>query len=220
MRGSIEDLYDYDGLRKTERATIFVAHVQQPTLVLGGSQGPDVVDLEKLDEVALRRRRGGGGLVLLRPDDVWIDWWIPSTDPRWSQDVRVSSVQVGAWWAEALGKEGLGDISVHSGPLEGAPEHRVICFAGRGPGEVFVEDRKAVGVTQWRVREGIFVSSVLPAHSSEGMVRYLKSDPAGLSHQLDHQTTRSLGIDNTEELVARLHESGGTWCSTEILIRA
>ncbi len=35
----------------------------------------------------------------------------------------------------------------------------LVCFAGRGPGEVFEDDRKVVGLSQWRSREGALFSS-------------------------------------------------------------
>ena len=35
----------------------------------------------------------------------------------------------------------------------------VVCFAGRGPGEVFVGRRKVVGLSQWRARQGALFSS-------------------------------------------------------------
>jgi lipoate-protein ligase A len=93
---SVEDLYDYGELRQLEVATVFVAQVARATLVLGGNQPIDVVDLSLDPTTKVLRRRGGGGLVLLRPEDLWIDWWIPQGDSRWNHDVRVSSTQVGA----------------------------------------------------------------------------------------------------------------------------
>ena len=77
---------------------------------------------------------------------------------------------VGQWWADVLSDVVDGDVTVHDGPLEGDPAYRLVCFAGRGPGEVFVDDKKAVGVTQWRVREGIFVSTVMHAHASDDVL--------------------------------------------------
>ena len=34
-----------------------------------------------------------------------------------------------------------------------------MCFAGHGPGEVFAGERKLVGLSQWRAREGALFSS-------------------------------------------------------------
>jgi lipoate-protein ligase A len=206
---NVEDLYDYDELRQLDAPTVFVARVNSATLVLGGNQSSDVVDASRTGAMVVRRRRGGGGLVLLRPNDLWIDWWIPQSDPRWSNDVRVSSIQVGTWWAEALRERTSEQVYVHDGALEGDPRFRVVCFAGRGPGEVFVNDRKAVGLTQWRVREGVFVSTVLHAGPTTDVLEFLHDVPAGLEDALDHHTLTSLSLRDLDSLVEHLTASSG-----------
>lgn len=187
----VEDLYDYSSIRSSDVATMYVARTERPTLVLGGSQASDVLDPQRITRTPVRRRRGGGGLVLLRPEDLWVDWWIPHHDERWNYDVHVSSLRVGQWWASVLSEQIRG-VHVHEGPLEGEDAHRVVCFAGRGPGEVFVDDRKAVGVTQWRVREGVFVSTVLHAEPTSDVLNYLSVIPAGLAEALDHHALSTL----------------------------
>ena len=184
---------------------MFVASVSRPTLVLGGSQSRDVVDESRLGGVALRRRKGGGGLVLLRPGDLWVDWWLPHDDVRWSPDVRVSSLLVGGWWAQALRDLTSRDVVTYEGPLEGATALRVVCFAGRGPGEVFVAGRKAVGLTQWRVREGVFVSTVLHAEATSDVLEFLSEVPDGLADALDHEALATLRLGDPSGVVATLH---------------
>lgn len=206
-----EDLYNYDELRHLEVATVFVARVDRATLVLGGNQTSDVVDRSLDPTVNLRRRRGGGGLVLLRPEDLWIDWWIPRGDPRWSHDVRVSSIQVGNWWATALRAHTPGAVLVHEGALEGEAQFRVVCFAGRGPGEVFVDARKTVGLTQWRVREGVFVSTVLHVGPTTDVLAYLREVPVGLDQALDHQTLASLTLGDRDRFLAEVLDASGHW---------
>jgi lipoate-protein ligase A len=206
---SVEDLYDYDELRKLDAPTIFVAGVSIATLVLGGNQSSHILDVSRTPAVVVRRRRGGGGLVLLRPDDLWVDWWIPQGDSLWSHDVRVSSIRVGTWWADVLRERTRDEVSVHEGALQGDPSFRVVCFAGRGPGEVFVNNRKAVGLTQWRVREGVFVSTVLHAGATIDVLEYLRNPPAGLEEALDHHTLTSLSLGDRDSLVARLTTSSG-----------
>ncbi len=206
---SVEDLYDYDELRQLDVPTVIVARVTSATLVLGGNQSSDIVDAARAPAMVVRRRRGGGGLVLLRPDDLWIDWWIPLGDPRWSHDVRVSSIQVGSWWAKALRERTSDEVYVHDGALEGDAAFRVVCFAGRGPGEVFVNNRKAVGLTQWRVREGVFVSTVLHAGPTTDVLEFLRDVPAGLEDALDHHTVTSLSLGDRDSLVEQLATSSG-----------
>jgi len=208
---SVEDLYNYDALRQLEVATVFVAWASRETLVLGGNQVADVVDLSLDPTMTLHRRRGGGGLVLLRPEDLWIDWWIPHGDSRWTHDVRLSSIQVGTWWAKALQAHAGGVVRVHEGALEGESDFRVVCFAGRGPGEVFVDGRKTVGLTQWRVREGVFISTVLHAGPTTDVLKYLRHVPNGLDQALDHQTLTSLTLGDRESFLTQVLEAGGPW---------
>jgi lipoate---protein ligase len=208
---ALNELYDYDVVRSEPEATIYVVRPDRSTLVLGSAQSVDLLDESRLDDVALRRRRGGGGLVLLQPDDLWIDWWIPANDPRWRSDVHASSRMAGQWWADVLGPLVHGEVAVHDGPLEGDRAYRLVCFAGRGPGEVFVDDKKAVGVTQWRVREGIFLSTVMHAHASAEVLRYLKDVPDGLDGALDHQVLSSLTNASPETLTEALRRLSGPW---------
>ena len=220
VREAITELYDYDVLRDERDAVMYAVRTERPTLVLGSTQSSDLLDLEGLGGMALRRRRGGGGLVLLQPDDLWIDWWIPSMDDRWRSDVHASSRLAGQWWAEVLARFVDGDITVHDGPLEGDPAFRLVCFAGRGPGEVFVDDKKAVGVTQWRVREGIFVSTVMPAHASGEVVALLKEPPDGLDRALDHHVLSELTDAEPDVLVAELERVSGPWAFRPISLHA
>jgi lipoate-protein ligase A len=207
----LTELYDYDELRKESHATMFVVRPHRTTLVLGSTQSPDLLDPTQVGDVPVRRRRGGGGLVLVQPDDLWIDWWIPAPDSRWRSDVHASSRIVGEWWANVLSNTVEGDVTVHDGPLDGDPAYRLVCFAGRGPGEVFVDDIKAVGVTQWRVREGIFVSTVMPKHEAHDIVRFLVEVPEGLDRALEHEVPSSLRDADAATLVEALRQLSGPW---------
>jgi lipoate-protein ligase A len=211
VTSSVTELYDYEALRSEPEATMFVVQPLRSTVVLGSAQSIDLLDGPTLGDTPVRRRRGGGGLVLLQPDDIWVDWWIPASDSRWSHDVHVSSLMAGTWWAEVLREVTPGNVTVHDGPLEGDPAFRLVCFAGRGPGEVFVDARKAVGVTQWRVREGIFLSSVVHARASGDVLRYLNDVPAGLDQALHHQVLSSLTDVDPGTLIEALALVSGPW---------
>jgi lipoate-protein ligase A len=218
VTSEVEELYDYDVVRSLSEPTMFVVRLGEPTLVLGSSQSVEILDRDKLGALALRRRRGGGGLVLLQPDDLWVDWWIPASDARWSPDVRASSLLVGGWWRDVLTKHVRGEVSLHEGALEGAEAHRVVCFAGRGPGEVFVNGRKAVGLAQWRVREGSFLTSVLHASPSSAVVDLLANAPVGLADALDHHVTSSLAINDPEGLLTELRVASGPWLERQLFL--
>lgn len=151
-----------------------------PTLVLGSTQATEFVGRAAMRErgVELARRRGGGGAVYLGPgEQLWLDAWIPRDDPLWSVDVSAAAAWVGAWWLAALAGVGLGEqgFEVHVGRSVPGDLGDLVCFAGRGPGEVFRGARKVVGLSQWRAREGALFSSCA----------YLRWDPVPLLALLD-----------------------------------
>ena len=219
VKSEAEELYDYEALRQLGEPSMMIGQIGEPTFVLGSAQPREVLK-DSCSEAAVRRRRGGGGVVLLQPGDLWVDWWIPRDDERWSYDVRASSVAVGSWWSDALSEYTSGTRTVHTGALEGDEAHRVACFAGRGPGEVFVDQRKTVGLTQWRVREGIFVSTVLHAHPSTLLLGCLRSVPTGLASALRHHTTASLQLSDAVVLYRALQRASGQWRVRDPLLRA
>ena len=150
-------------------------------------------------------------MVLVQPGDVWVDWWIPTDDERWSDDVRVMSIRAGRWWRDALAPLVSRGVVVHEGSREGEPAHRIACFAGRGPGEIFVGDRKAVGITQWRVREGAYVSSILHANASSDVLGFLREPPPGLATALEHHRLADLADVDGPTIVDALVLASGSW---------
>ena len=98
--------------------------------------------------VELARRRGGGGAVYLEPArQLWLDAWIPRDDPLWAADVSVAAEWVGAWWVDALARQGQHGFDVHAGRAVPGEFGELVCFAGHGPGEVFHGGRKVVGLS-------------------------------------------------------------------------
>ena len=73
---------------------------------------------------------------------------------------------------DLLGQRGL---QAHRGRSVPGAFGDLVCFAGRGPGEVFHGDRKVVGLSQWRAREGALFSSCA----------YIRWDPVELLGLLD-----------------------------------
>ena len=139
--------------------TLVVADLQRAALVLGSTQPVDVVDRERARERGLdvvRRRSGGSSVVLVPGAHVWIDVWVPAGDPLWVDDVAAAAVPVGEAWVAALARSGWTGLTVHRAGSESAPWSDLVCFAGRGPGEVITADgRKLVGLSQRRTRDWI-----------------------------------------------------------------
>ena len=125
-------------------------------LVLGSSQKDDVARAGALEElgIALVKRRSGGGSVLVQAESlVWIDVFIPRDDPLWEDDIGKSAVWVGEVWQETLAEFGVSAV-VYQGRYQLGNWGNLVCFAGQAPGEVFVEGRKSIGISQRRTREG------------------------------------------------------------------
>jgi 5-methylcytosine-specific restriction endonuclease McrA len=133
-------------------------------IVLGSRQTPDLVDSEACARLGLTivRRRSGGGAVLVVPDQlVWIDIIAPAGVAP--DDVRGSMVWAGEMWGRALAPDigESGALSVHAGPMMATAWSDLVCFAGLGPGEVLLDGRKLVGLSQRRTRNGIRIQGTL-----------------------------------------------------------
>jgi lipoate-protein ligase A len=112
----------------------------RPALVLGSTQDRAVDDERAAAAGAdVLRRSTGGGAVLVAPDaQVWLDVWVPRGHDLWDDDIVSASGWLGDTWAAALGSLGTGALRVHRAPATRAVWSDLICFAGLGPGEVFV----------------------------------------------------------------------------------
>jgi lipoate---protein ligase len=175
---SPESLFDVEQFRTRARRVAVARDVTVPTLVLGSTQSSALVDTARLRArgVELARRRGGGGAVFLAPgEQLWLDAWIPRDDPLWVADVSAAAEWVGAWWTGALTGLGQRGYEWHRGRSVPGTLGDLVCFAGRGPGEVFQGVRKVVGLSQWRARQGALFSSCA----------YLGWDPAPLVALMD-----------------------------------
>ncbi len=185
-----------------------VREVSRPTLVLGSTQPTELVGRVAMRErqVELARRRGGGGAVYLGPgEQLWVDAWIPRDDPLWVVDVSVAAEWVGAWWMAALAAVGQHGFDVHTGRSVPGELGELVCFAGRGPGEVFHGVRKVVGLSQWRAREGALFSSCAYLHWNPpallALLHYDDDVRAGLARDL---APLAVGLAELEPPVADL----------------
>jgi len=139
-------------------------------VVLGSTQPLASLDL---GEVARRglgvvRRRSGGGAVVVEPaSSFWFDVWLPSGDPAFDHDIGRSADWLGGLMVDALATLDVDGVVVRAADLvrEG-PDRRwavLVCFGATGAGEVLVQGRKAVGISQRRTRAGARFQVVIPA---------------------------------------------------------
>ena len=142
-------------------------------LVIGSAQR----DTDVASGEAFVRRRTGGGAVLVVPDDVvWIDVVVPAGDPLWDDDVGRSFLWLGDTWAAALRSLGI-DAGAYRGGFCRTRWCRLVCFAGLGPGEVAVGDRKCVGLAQRRTRAGAwFQCAALRSWDADALLARLAVD--------------------------------------------
>jgi lipoate-protein ligase A len=127
--------------------------------------------------VPIVRRRSGGGAVLVGPGEVlWVDVLLPADDALWETDVGRSFHWLGQVWVDALAALGV-QSSWHKGPMVCTPWCRQVCFAGIGSGEVTVDGRKVVGMSQRRTRAGaLFQCAALLRWNPDEMARLLDLD--------------------------------------------
>jgi lipoate-protein ligase A len=139
-------------------------------LVLGSTQDDAPIDVARAAVVGvdIARRTTGGGAVLVAPQaQVWLDVWLPRDDRLWDDDIITAAAWLGDAWVAALESLGAGSLVVHRGSSTGATMSDVVCFAGLGPGEVYIEDgpshrTKVMGLAQRRTRRGARFHTTAP----------------------------------------------------------
>lgn len=163
-REGVDALHEL-GLTEPVRRLVRWCEPDRAAIVLGSAQPDTDIDHESAAKLGVEvvRRRSGGGAVLVEPDAVlWVDVIVPTDDPLWQADVGRAFWWLGDVFAAALADVGYPDATVHRGALVTTPWSRLICFAGLGPGEVSIEGRKVVGISQRRTRAGaLFQCAVL-----------------------------------------------------------
>lgn len=136
---------------------IWCHDITSPALVLGSMQDESVVDVGACRDagVDVVRRRSGGGAVLLLPGEVtWIDVIVPVGTAGWSDDIHGPMVWIGRALAAVIESLLAGgcDVAVHEGAMRTTPWSSLVCFDGVGAGEVLLDGRKLVGISQRRTR--------------------------------------------------------------------
>jgi lipoate-protein ligase A len=132
----------------------------RPAIVLGSSQKDEDVDHAfcAANGIDVVRRRSGGGAVYVHPtESLWIDIVVPRGDALWNDDIGKSMWWIGDWWVALLADAGVVSAQVHRGAFERNDWSDMVCFAGKGSGEVFPQEshaqQKIVGISQRRTRD-------------------------------------------------------------------
>ena len=132
----------------------------RPAIVLGSSQKDEDVDHAfcAANGIDVVRRRSGGGAVYVHPaESLWIDIVVPRGDALWNDDIGKSMWWIGDWWVALLADAGVVSAQVHRGAFERNDWSDIVCFAGKGSGEVFPQashaQQKIVGISQRRTRD-------------------------------------------------------------------
>jgi lipoate-protein ligase A len=127
---------------------------------LGSSQKDEDVDHAfcAANGIDVVRRRSGGGAVYVHPtESLWIDIVVPRGDALWNDDIGKSMWWIGDWWVALLADAGVVSAQVHRGAFERNDWSDMVCFAGKGSGEVFPQEshaqQKIVGISQRRTRD-------------------------------------------------------------------
>jgi len=132
---------------------------KQSALVLGSTQDLSVINSTECLKrgVEIVKRRSGGGAVLLSSETtVWIDVVLPASHELSVSDIGQAPMWLGKLFQQTLINLGVADLTLHKTAMEKTDWSTLICFAGRGPGEVFTSDgRKVVGISQRRTREWV-----------------------------------------------------------------
>jgi lipoate-protein ligase A len=168
------------------RRAVWVLEASAPALVLGSTQGDDLVDGAAAAALGVDvvRRRSGGGAVLVDPaETAWLDVVVPAGDPLWDDDVGRAAVWLGRAWQAALADVGTTGTEVHTGALACGPLGRLVCFATVGAGEVTVggdDRRKLVGISQRRTRAAArFQCAAYGRYDPDPLARLLRLDAEG-----------------------------------------
>ncbi len=153
---------------------VWIHRIERPAFVLGSAQSLDLLVHPYPLDIEICQRRSGGGMVYIDPESsCWIDIILPRGHSQWHDDISKAFHWVGELWAATLADLGVAGCQVHKGPAK-EPEHgRALCFAGLGAGEVTIDDRKVVGLSQRRVRSGArFQCLVLGRWDSKPFTRF------------------------------------------------
>ena len=190
------------------KPTIWIIEPKDSCLVLGKSQrGKPFLDLSYLEEqgINLTVRQSGGGAVLVSPSDMlWVDIFVPERSKFWIGDIAKASVWIGGIWRDALKLLDV-ECSLFEGKFSRSAVSDLICFAGKGPGELFVGGKKILGISQRRSKSGTrFQCALIINWKPEHMIAAYSSAPIPNLEKLISSAGIGSGCEKSNALEAFL----------------
>lgn len=185
------------GLSEVRQPVVRWYQAPTPALVLGSGQALHEINSAACGAagVGVHRRASGGSAVLFGPDLLMQDIALPAGHPLAIMDVSESYRWLGEAWVATLARLG---VAANIVSISAAREDRQtlpillrrVCFAGRSPYEVLSGERKVIGFSQIRRRQGILLQVGL----------YLRWSGAALAQLL------ALSPEEAADLVHQMHE--------------
>ena len=206
-RGTVRELHALDLIAAAgDTASVWWMQPDDSALVLGSRQTEDVVDLDACARLGLgvvRRRSGGGAVLVLPLQLVWVDIVAPAGAAP--DDIRGSMLWAGEMWRLALSPwAGGGELAVHDGPMVTTAWSELVCFAGLGPGEVLLDGRKLVGLSQRRTRNGVRIQGSLYTSAPEIDIAALLREPKPATPLPELATLAVTAAELVDRLAAEL----------------
>ena len=177
---------------------------ERPVLVLGSRQRLDDVDSAICERrgIEVVGRRSGGGAVLVGSEHLsWFDVVLTRDHPGWNDDVGKSFAWVSDRVRHALSSLGI-TTECHSGRMVNTEWSNLVCFAGLGPGELTIDGKKLVGISQRRTRNvARFQVAVLRRWDPMEMLELFPMDEADRQRAANDMSTAAVGTDLSPEAV-------------------
>lgn len=157
LRGGAKELHEFRPESEFSRHLYFM-EVDRPALVLGSSQRKilELTDLVTRSPFEVCVRDSGGGAVLLEPgSQLWAALYVHPGDPLVQSDISQSFDWLADLSFVALKELGVDSAHIFDGVPVRTPLSKVLCFGGISYGELSVESRKLVGISQRRGKDWV-----------------------------------------------------------------
>ena len=116
--------------------------------------------------------------MLVAPEDMlWVDIFVPKESKFWIADIAKASIWIGRIWDDALKRLDV-ECFLFDENFSRTEASDLICFIGRAPGELFIGNRKILGISQRRSKFGTrFQCALIINWKPEHMIGAYSSTP-------------------------------------------